>query len=159
MYTYKLPQLESTLNLGAKLAQLSPRNCVFFLQGPLGSGKTTFACGFLKELADFKRIKSPTYTLVEMYETTTRNVFHFDLYRLKSPLELEVLDIRGYTLTPAIWLIEWPEHGYFPTGESMLPQADIRFNFQFLPNAHQVTLEADTSLGQDLLIRLNTILT
>lgn len=150
MYTYPLPTVASTLTLGAQIAHQSPQQCVIFLKGPLGSGKTTFARGFLQALGDFKRIKSPTYTLVETYTTAHQHILHFDLYRLKTPDELEAFGIRDYTRLSAIWLIEWPEQGYFEDGSSLLPSPDLILTFELLPIVHQVTLEALTERGHQL---------
>ncbi len=66
-------------------------------------------------------MKSPTYTLVEPYNIQGKDIFHFDLYRLNDPYELELMGIRDYLDTPeALFLFEWPSKG----GDE-IPQADL----------------------------------
>jgi tRNA threonylcarbamoyladenosine biosynthesis protein TsaE len=66
-------------------------------------------------------VKSPTYTLVEPYQINGQDIFHFDLYRLNDPYELELMGIRDYLETPnALFLFEWPSKG----GDE-IPQADL----------------------------------
>lgn len=155
MLTYPLPEVDTTLTLGAKLATLCPKQCVLFLKGPLGAGKTTFARGFLNALGHFQRIKSPTYTLVETYTTPNYHILHFDLYRLQDPEELEALGIRDYTLSPALWLIEWPERGQIGD-EYYLPSPDLTLHFELLPDLHQLHVESHTTTGHALVHQLQS---
>ena len=79
------------------------------LTGPLGAGKTTLARGLLRALGVGGRIKSPTYTLIEPYETMAGPVHHLDLYRLVEPGELEFLGLPDFLDEPGLVLVEWPE--------------------------------------------------
>lgn len=114
-----------TQNFGAQLAQTIKAPCILFLEGDLGSGKTTFVKGFLRGLGYLGSVKSPTYTLVEEYEFPSEFVYHFDLYRISNAEELEFMGIREYLKDNAIVLIEWPERG-----QGILPESDISLRFE-----------------------------
>ena len=80
------------------------------LIGNLGAGKTTFVRGLIQELGFDEFVKSPTFTIVESYESDTLKVFHFDLYRIEDDRELQAIGVEDYlTEENAITLVEWPE--------------------------------------------------
>ncbi|MBT3310257.1 MAG: tRNA (adenosine(37)-N6)-threonylcarbamoyltransferase complex ATPase subunit type 1 TsaE [Gammaproteobacteria bacterium] len=114
-----IPNEQEMERLGAVLAQLLHAPALLFLQGDLGMGKTTLARGFMRERGHKGNVKSPTYTLVEPYELGGETIYHFDLYRLCDPEELEFMGIRDY-LNASIALVEWPDKGM-----GLLPQADL----------------------------------
>ncbi len=96
------------------------RSIIVFLEGNLGAGKTTFTKGLMKGLGYKELVKSPTYNLVEIHETEKLRVFHFDLYRINSPHELEEIGIGEYLEEEnSICIFEWPENA-----QSLLPQPD-----------------------------------
>lgn len=119
-FTLALNNEDATQNLAQVLAQHFTIGVVY-LVGDLGAGKTTLSRYFLHALGHQGAVKSPTYTLVEPYNIQGKDIFHFDLYRLNDPYELELMGIRDYLDTPeALFLFEWPSKG----GDE-IPQADL----------------------------------
>jgi tRNA threonylcarbamoyladenosine biosynthesis protein TsaE len=114
-----LNSTEETEAYGAELFKSVPSKCLIFLQGDLGAGKTTIVRGFLRAAGYNGAVKSPTYTLVEEYTLSCRKIFHFDLYRLVDPQELEWIGIRDYLDQESICFIEWPNKG-----KGFLPEPD-----------------------------------
>ena len=113
--TVALPDLAATATLGAAIAaRLAPGDAVL-LKGDLGSGKTTLARAILAALGVTENVPSPTFTLVQAYDTAGLTVSHYDLYRLKRESELEELGLDE-ALDQGAALIEWPERA-----ESRLP--------------------------------------
>ena len=148
MQIYKkiCPTEADTLALAANLAKSIQAGAVIFLEGQLGAGKTTFVRGFLRGLNYTDKVKSPTYTLVEPYEAAGRQIFHFDLYRIKHAQELEYIGIHDYFVPDAVCLIEWPEKG-FP----LLPSPDLTCKMAIIDDHRDVSIEANTPLGEKIL--------
>jgi tRNA threonylcarbamoyladenosine biosynthesis protein TsaE len=147
---------EQMLTLGASLARVCSPGCVIYLYGDLGAGKTTLARGFLRGLGYQGKVKSPTFTLVEPYNFDTLSVYHFDLYRLADPDELEYLGIRDYFDEQAIVLVEWPERG-----KDVLPTADISINISYQTHGHhgrQVLIEPLSEPGNKVVEQLKPAL-
>jgi tRNA threonylcarbamoyladenosine biosynthesis protein TsaE len=122
---------------------------VLFLAGQLGAGKTTLARGLLQSLGAAGAVRSPTYTLVELYALAGVTAVHADLYRLRAPHELEDLGLRDWAQPGYLWLIEWPERG---TGYLPAPDLEVSFNVQ--PEAHHIEVRPASALGTAWLGRL-----
>jgi tRNA threonylcarbamoyladenosine biosynthesis protein TsaE len=138
--------------LGARLARSRAADgelAVLFLQGGLGAGKTTLARGFLRALGVTAAVRSPTYTLVELYAVGDLTVMHADLYRLQHPDELEALGLREWARPQHLWLIEWPERG-----AGHLPAADVTLCLSVASPAHTIELVPGSAAGQAWLQRL-----
>lgn len=136
----ELADAAATEALGAKLAG-ALRCGVIYLSGDLGAGKTTLARGLLRALGVTGTIRSPTYTLMEIYDTPERVVLHMDLYRLQSPLELHQLGLMDYPPERTLWLVEWPERA-----AELLPPADLHLHLQMQGNGRLAVMEGRKSL-------------
>ena len=106
--TVALPDLAATAVLGARVAALLAHGDAVLLRGDLGSGKTTLARAILTALGVSETVPSPTFTLVQTYDTPRLAVSHYDLYRLKRAAELDELGLEE-ALEDGAALIEWPE--------------------------------------------------
>ncbi len=103
------------------------RSIVIFLEGELGAGKTTLTKGILKGLNYDEVVTSPTYNLVQIHETEKFKVFHFDLYRITEPIELEEIGIDEYlNETSSLSIFEWPKNG-----EANLPSPDYLIQISY----------------------------
>ena len=102
-----LPDLDATARLGAGIAGSLMAGDAVALWGDLGAGKTTLARAILRALGVTDEVPSPTFTLVQSYETEPR-IAHFDLYRLKTAREMEELGFDDALAEGAV-LVEWPE--------------------------------------------------
>ncbi|MDS4021673.1 MAG: tRNA (adenosine(37)-N6)-threonylcarbamoyltransferase complex ATPase subunit type 1 TsaE [Candidatus Competibacter sp.] len=149
MLEWYLDSAAATEALGGRLAAALAPGCVLYLSGELGAGKTTLARGLLHALGHRGTAKSPTYTLVEPYQVADRRLFHWDLYRLADPEELEFLGLRDQVDGEAVLLIEWPERG---RGE--LPAADLAVTLDYAGAGRACRLEAGSPTGQAMLAGL-----
>lgn len=132
--------------LGRALAAVVRPGLVVYLAGELGMGKTTFSRGFIQALGHRGAVKSPTYTLVEPYTVAGMDVFHFDLYRLGDPEELEFMGVRDYFHPGSVCLVEWPARGL-----GVLPPADIAITIEAAGSGRRLEVGAATELGNAVL--------
>ena len=107
--TVLLPDLAATQVLAERLALLARSGDCILLDGPLGAGKTALARAFLRAAAGdpAMEVPSPSFTLVQIYDTRIGPVFHYDLWRLDGPDSLEELDWED--ALDAVVLVEWPD--------------------------------------------------
>lgn len=104
-----LPDLKATETLAARLASIARAGDCILLEGPLGAGKTTLARAFLRAAANAPdmEVPSPTFTLLQTYDTNIGPVYHYDLWRLDGPDSLTELDWED--ALDGIVLVEWPD--------------------------------------------------
>jgi len=143
------PDEGAMLSLGARLAAASEAGLVVFLSGQLGMGKTTLTRGFIRAMGHTGAVKSPTYTLVEPYTLGEQQVYHFDLYRLGDPEELEFMGIRDYFDGESVCLVEWPERG-----AGFLPPADLMINIALEGGGRSLVLRATSVRGRTMVARM-----
>ncbi|MCH9690643.1 MAG: tRNA (adenosine(37)-N6)-threonylcarbamoyltransferase complex ATPase subunit type 1 TsaE, partial [Gammaproteobacteria bacterium] len=123
--------VEAGRQLGlACLANGLQRGLLVFLHGQLGAGKTTLSGGVLRAFGHRGGVKSPTYTLVEPYDFSNFQVYHFDLYRLGDAEELEYMGLRDYLHPHSLSLVEWPQRG-----RGALPAEDLQLWLELDPKS------------------------
>ncbi|MEP3349646.1 MAG: tRNA (adenosine(37)-N6)-threonylcarbamoyltransferase complex ATPase subunit type 1 TsaE [Marinomonas sp.] len=137
------------VQLGETFASSLKKGGVVFLEGDLGMGKTTFVRGILRGLGYDGPVKSPTYTIVEPYDVANIEAFHFDLYRVSDPEELEYMGIRDYFSDTCLCLIEWAEMGV-----GVLPEADFIVSIDRIKEGRHVLVEAKTEKASAALVSL-----
>jgi tRNA threonylcarbamoyladenosine biosynthesis protein TsaE len=137
-----------TLAFGAALAAVLEPGLVVYLRGDLGAGKTTLARGVVRALGFSGRVKSPTFTLVELYKFSRLYLYHFDFYRFEDPGELADSGFREYFGPEAVCLIEWPEKA------PGLPAADVCIELRVTDGGRTVEARGDTEVGRLCLERL-----
>jgi tRNA threonylcarbamoyladenosine biosynthesis protein TsaE len=99
--------VEETRNAGARCAAAAREGDTYALEGELGCGKTEFVRGFVGYLGCGYEVRSPTFSIVNIYETDTYTVYHFDFYRLTASSELDEIGFDEYLTGGGICLIEW----------------------------------------------------
>lgn len=128
----------------------SPENSlVVYLNGELGAGKTTLTRSIIQSFGHKGNVKSPTYTLVEEYQLDPYAVYHFDLYRLSDPEELEFIGIRDYFRPQTLGLLEWPEKGF-----GVIPEADLIIQIDYKDEGREITLSPQNSKTEQIISAL-----
>ena len=141
-----LPDEVALIAQGADLAVRSEPGVVIELRGDLGAGKTTLSRGLIQAMGHRGAVKSPTYTLVEPYEHLMPPVYHFDLYRIADPDELNYIGVDAYFNDESVCLIEWPEKA-----SSVLPQADLCIRLEHDPKGRYLSYEAHTEKARRMM--------
>ena len=149
MLTTFLPDEGATLALGAPLAQVLEPGMVVYLDGDLGAGKTTLVRGVLRAAGHAGPVKSPTYTLVEVYELSRLDFHHFDFYRFQDPREWIDAGFRESFNGRIVSLIEWPRKA-----QGLLPPADLEIALQPSRTGRSASLRSSSPAGAAALERL-----
>lgn len=150
--TVDLPDENAALAFAARTMRLLAPGLSIFLRGNLGAGKTTFVRGCLRAAGHAGAVKSPTFTLVEEYALAGGvALYHFDLYRVNDPEELEWMGLRDYLRPDALCFVEWPERGagYLPT-----PDLDLALSIEGA--GRKLAIGARTPAGEAILERLKS---
>ena len=134
------------LSFGARFAEQVTEGAIIYISGELGAGKTTLCRGILRGKGHQGKVKSPTYTLVEPYHLPSGPVYHFDLYRLADPSELEYMGYRDYLDGKAICLVEWPEKG-----SGWLPEPDIHIRITAGKRGRTLECYGKSELGVNII--------
>ncbi|WP_223879599.1 tRNA (adenosine(37)-N6)-threonylcarbamoyltransferase complex ATPase subunit type 1 TsaE [Dechloromonas sp. CZR5] len=140
---FELPDEAATQSVGEKLAPALQPGMVVFLEGDLGVGKTTLSRALIRALGHAGAVKSPTYSLVEVYVISRLYLYHFDFYRFESPEEFLDAGFDEYFNDTALCLVEWPERA-----QGCLPPADLRLRLYHAGVGRVLEAVADSPKGQ-----------
>ncbi len=136
MRTFDAQTEKDTCAVAAWLAERVSAGDVIALYGTLGAGKTAFCRGFIQSLiGNTEDVPSPTFTLLQVYDTPVFPVYHFDMYRLKTPDEAYEIGIED-AFAEGVSLIEWPEK----IG-SLLPKKHISVQIQIQTDYRKIAIE------------------
>jgi tRNA threonylcarbamoyladenosine biosynthesis protein TsaE len=140
---------QATRAFGARLAPYLQRGMALHLIGEVGAGKTTLARGLLAGLGFGGKVKSPSYALVELYELSSLDLYHFDFYRFHDPTEWHDAGFRELFNERVVCVVEWPEKA-----GDLLPPPDLRIALAARDVGRDVTVETETEAGRQCLKRL-----
>jgi len=146
MMQFRIDSDHQMQQLGAQLAQASGGQGRIYLDGDLGTGKTTLVRGLIRALGHDGAVKSPTFTLIEPYQVDSKYIYHFDLYRLSDPEELEYMGLRDYFVPESLCLVEWPVKG-----GRMLPDPDLLLKLSHDGRSRDVFVSAKSDAGKNML--------
>ena len=124
---------KETWEIGNRIAQLCEAGTIVLLHGDLGVGKTVFTKGFAAGLGVEEPVNSPTFTIVQVYEEGRLPLYHFDVYRIEEPEEMEEIGYEEYFYGQGVCLVEWAS-----LVEEIIP-----------PEAVWITIEKDLDKGFD----------
>jgi tRNA threonylcarbamoyladenosine biosynthesis protein TsaE len=114
-----------------------------YFRGELGSGKSTLIRGLLRGIGVQTRVKSPTYTLVELYVVSRLNLYHFDFYRFLDAREFTDAGLADYFQGDGVCLVEWPERA-----GDMLPRPDLEFTLSYAGAGREIRVQAHSASGE-----------
>jgi len=119
--------------IGEKLGMAAKPGQVYCLDGELGVGKTVFTKGFARGLHIHEHVTSPTFTILNIYESGRLDFYHFDVYRISDAYELEEIGYEDYFYGQGVTMVEWASRI-----EELIPK-----------NARYITIKKDLSKGLD----------
>jgi len=140
----------ATAAFGALLAPLLRPGMVIYLDGDLGAGKTALVRSMLRALGHAGPVKSPTYSLVEVYVISSLYWYHFDFYRFNQPEEFIDAGLGEYFRSDSVCLVEWPEKA-----ASCVPPADLIVSLRCEGSGRRIELSAGSPGGEACLDSLN----
>ncbi|WP_153144774.1 tRNA (adenosine(37)-N6)-threonylcarbamoyltransferase complex ATPase subunit type 1 TsaE [Dechloromonas sp. H13] len=143
---FNLPDEAATQRLGQALAPALRPGLVIFLEGDLGAGKTTLVRALIRALGHAGPVKSPTYSLVEVYVISSLYLYHFDFYRFESPEEFLDAGFDEYFNDASVCLVEWPERA-----QGCVPSPDLRLRLHHAGFGRLLEAVADTPEGAQCL--------
>jgi tRNA threonylcarbamoyladenosine biosynthesis protein TsaE len=141
--TAELDDESKTLEVGARLARALQPGLRIYLSGDLGAGKTTLVRGCLRALGYPGRVKSPTFSLVELYQFSSLYLYHFDFYRFEDPREWSDAGFRDAFSGSGVCIVEWPEKA-----AERLPAPDLRSTLAHAGAGRSVRIAAETEPGK-----------
>ena len=142
MFEIEIEDETAMLRFGAQLADALGGRGAVLISGDLGAGKTTLCRGLLRQMGHEGSVKSPTFTLVEPYEIEGVRVYHFDLYRLSHPDELDYVGIDEYFSNETLCLVEWPEKA-----EGSLPSHDLELSIDVTGEKRNIRIGSNSQHG------------
>ena len=132
MYFY-VKNIEETINLGISIGKLLKSGDIICLTGDLGTGKTHITKGIAEGLGVTDHITSPTFTIVNEYDSGRLKLYHFDVYRVSDPDEIYAIGFDDYIFSDGVSIIEW-----------------ANYIEEILPNEYlHILIEKDLSMGED----------
>ena len=137
---------DATARLGSRLAPCVHPGMRLYFRGELGSGKSTLIRSLLRGLGVRARVKSPSYTLVELYTVSRLNLYHFDFYRFLDKREFADAGLADYFHGEGVCLVEWPERA----GDT-LPEPDLEFTLAYAGAGREISVHAGTPAGEQCL--------
>ncbi len=146
---YLLTDEAATLRFGDLVGEVCAGTGCIYLKGELGTGKTTLSRAIVRHYGYQGAVKSPTFTLVEPYELAGFRIYHFDLYRLADPAELEFLGVDEYFSQDSLCLVEWPEKG-----GAYLPPPDLVIELQVHNRGRKIKVSACSEPGKLMVARI-----
>jgi tRNA threonylcarbamoyladenosine biosynthesis protein TsaE len=140
----------ATTGLGSAVAYCVAPGMTVFLSGDLGSGKTTLARGLIQALGYKGKVKSPTFTLVELYVIFGLYLYHFDFYRFRDSRELSDAGFREHFNERSLCLVEWPEKA-----RGKLPAPDLKIELEIdATGGRNARLSSETETGHRCIVAL-----